>query len=117
MKKMHRNLLQALNSLLAAIIAMLGVTSCHSQKRLAKEPAIEQPAAEEQPQIMVKYGVPFRREEQVICMYGVPSPMPAIEADTIPGKMEIEEIQPDTVAIRSSHIMVKYGVPPVLNKQ
>lgn len=97
MKKMHRNLLQALNSLLAAIIAMLGVTSCHSQKRLAKEPATEESAA----------------EELVICMYGVPTPMPAIEADTLPGKIEIEVIQPDTVAIRPSHIMVKYGVPPV----
>lgn len=69
MRKMHRNLLRALNSLLAAFITMLGVTSCQAQKKVVR-PAEDQ-TVDEQPQIMVKYGVPFRREEQIVTMYGI----------------------------------------------
>lgn len=104
MKKMHHKLLKALNSLLAALIATLGVTSCNSQKKLSKEPAIEEPTVEEQPHIMVKYGVPFRREETIRCMYGVPAPAPVSDIEQNTDTVELnapartmnagEEVQP-----------------------
>jgi len=117
MKQTRRNLLRALNSMLAAIIALLGVTSCNSQKKLAKGEAIEEPAVEEQPHIMVKYGVPFRKEEtQVRVMYGVPA-APAMVIEE-----EVEDVPADTIKISEAPaqktasdncIVVKYGVPPV----
>lgn len=91
MKQTRRNLLRALNSMLAAIIALLGVTSCNSQKKLAKGEAVEEPVVEEQPHIMVKYGVPFRKEEtQVRVMYGVPA---------APAMVIEEEVPADTLKV------------------
>ena len=75
MKKLHRNLIRAINMVLASMIAALGVAGCSHQKNAAKQ---QKATEDDQPNAVEEAQVSQVRDEMV-CMYGVPRAQYAVK--------------------------------------